>query len=412
MMRVADVYVCSWILIVCFFGVTISEERLLQANVYFRHADRSPMKAFPNNPIQESDWPSGFGQLLKRGMKREFELGKYFKSRYAKLLGDSYNRKDVYVRSSDKDRTLQSAEAFLAGMFPPSKNENPISEIGGIGWQPIPVHTVDKDTDELLRRGTNCPLYKKMFQKDIWITASEALEEEKNFGDFWKEVLHKSGVDQIQGLVNGMYDYWWIAHSLIVQKHEHKPMPDWVTPEMMRHFRHFRAMCFQFMGYNVTMARLAAGNLLGKIRNDMQKAIDKVDPVQKLFLYSGHDDGIAPFLSTLKLFTPHIPNFACAVILELLEDDERQEPFVRIFYRNDTGMTPSEPPQLKHPDCEADCPWSKFVAITKPFIPVDYHAECELEEDDEDEVLREKRWDEAEFRQNWRLRRMIYKLMA
>ena len=58
-------------------------------------------------------------------------------------------------------------------MFPPSKKENPISEIGGIGWQPIPVHTVDKDTDELLRRGTNCPLYKKMFQKDIWITASE-----------------------------------------------------------------------------------------------------------------------------------------------------------------------------------------------------------------------------------------------
>ena len=112
---------------------------------------------------------------------------------------------------------------------------------------------------------------------------------------------------------------------------------------MMRHFREFGAMSFAFMGYNETMARLGAGNLLGKIKNDMQKAIDKeeadkvaakeetdktVDKVKeeeamKLYLYSGHDDGIVTFLQALKVFQPHIPNYSCAVVLELFEDKNK-----------------------------------------------------------------------------------------
>lgn len=43
------------------------------------------------------------------------------------------------MRSTDFDRTLMSAEANLAGLFPPNGMQrfNP-----NISWQPIPVHTV------------------------------------------------------------------------------------------------------------------------------------------------------------------------------------------------------------------------------------------------------------------------------
>lgn len=52
----------------------------------------------------------------------------------------------VYVRSTDFDRTLMSAEANLAGLFPPNGRQrfNP-----NISWQPIPVHTVPITEDRV-----------------------------------------------------------------------------------------------------------------------------------------------------------------------------------------------------------------------------------------------------------------------
>ena len=52
----------------------------------------------------------------------------------------------IHVQSTDYDRTLMSAYCNLAGLYPPSGqqvwNRN-------ITWQPIPVHTVPKDMDDV-----------------------------------------------------------------------------------------------------------------------------------------------------------------------------------------------------------------------------------------------------------------------
>lgn len=39
----------------------------------YRHGDRSPVKAYPQDPYQESAWPQGFGQLSQVGIpERKF----------------------------------------------------------------------------------------------------------------------------------------------------------------------------------------------------------------------------------------------------------------------------------------------------------------------------------------------------
>ncbi|CAJ0940493.1 unnamed protein product [Ranitomeya imitator] len=66
----------------------------------------------------------------------------------------------IYVRSTDKDRTLMSAQANLAGLYTPVGrqiwNKN-------LTWRPIPVHTVPLSEDNLLFMPLkNCPQYKKL----------------------------------------------------------------------------------------------------------------------------------------------------------------------------------------------------------------------------------------------------------
>ncbi|VDP52535.1 unnamed protein product, partial [Soboliphyme baturini] len=50
----------------------------------------------------------------------------------------------IYIRSTDTDRTLASAQCNLAGLYPPSGSQRWSSDIA---WQPIPVHTVSRKND-------------------------------------------------------------------------------------------------------------------------------------------------------------------------------------------------------------------------------------------------------------------------
>ena len=52
----------------------------------------------------------------------------------------------IFVRSTDYDRTLMSAEANLAGLYPP--NNSQVFE-SSVHWQPIPVHTVPQSQERV-----------------------------------------------------------------------------------------------------------------------------------------------------------------------------------------------------------------------------------------------------------------------
>lgn len=75
-------------------------------------------------------------------------LGKWLRKRYVGWLPEVYSTEDVYVRSSDYDRTIISAQANLAGMYPPVGPKNWNGEPGK-HIQLVSIHTVPKSQDNV-----------------------------------------------------------------------------------------------------------------------------------------------------------------------------------------------------------------------------------------------------------------------
>lgn len=91
-------------------------------------------------------------------------MGQYIRERYSTFLNESYSDEDVYVQSSDLDRTIMSAEAFLAALYKPTKPSdiwNP-----NLPWQPVPVHTTLRQMDHLIVGDRNCDAFNESF-KDL-----------------------------------------------------------------------------------------------------------------------------------------------------------------------------------------------------------------------------------------------------
>ncbi|EPB72078.1 histidine acid phosphatase [Ancylostoma ceylanicum] len=111
---------------------------VVHVQVLFRHGDRAPSNVYPLDPYGEEVWPRGFSQLTEQGYRRAQELGEYLRVRYGNqhnLLGPKYHRKEVYMRSSDKDRCIETAMGVASTMFPS---------------QVVPIHTYSSHKHDLL----------------------------------------------------------------------------------------------------------------------------------------------------------------------------------------------------------------------------------------------------------------------
>ena len=125
--------------------------------------------------------------LTASGFRQHYLIGHELHQRYMKdhpdseqLLSPIYNSDEVYVRSTQVQRTIQSANAQLLGLYPlgtaeflkPEQIQNSIPHINisdkeeilellGVdaiqrGFQPVPVHNFNLNVDSLIAYG-GCP---------------------------------------------------------------------------------------------------------------------------------------------------------------------------------------------------------------------------------------------------------------
>ncbi|XP_005406895.1 PREDICTED: prostatic acid phosphatase isoform X1 [Chinchilla lanigera] len=344
-------------------GVRAKELKFV--TVVFRHGDRSPIETFPNDPIEESSWPDGFGQLTQLGMKQHYELGEYLRRRYGKFLNESYKHEQVYIRSTDIDRTLMSAMANLAALFPPGgiRIWNP-----SLLWQPIPVHTVAASEDRLLYMPfRNCPRFQELQSETL--KSEEFQKRIQPYKDFIKTLSTFSG---FQG--QDLFAIWSKVYDPLYCEGVHNfTLPSWATKDTMTTLRELSELSLLSL-YGIhkqkEKSRLQGGVLVNEILNHMKSATQP-EKYKKFIMYSAHDTTVSGLQMALDVYNGILPPYASCHLMELYL--EKSEYFVEMYYRNETWH---EPHPLTLPGCTHSCPLEKFHELVAPVIPQDWSTEC------------------------------------
>ncbi|KAL6421287.1 hypothetical protein ACFW04_011891 [Cataglyphis niger] len=331
------------------------------ANVLYRHGDRTPVGRYKNDPYNETSWPVPYGQLTNLGKHQHLLLGRWLRKRYSHLLSNIYTPYDIYVLSTDVDRTLMSAEANLAGLYPPVKNQ----VWDDIKWMPIPVHTIPEKQDYVLKASKYCPRYNYELEKVL--TSPKMKRINKANAKLYAYLTENSG-NKISSLeeVNQLYNI------LYIQNLYNKTLPQWTKSVFPDKMKPLAALSFTTEAYNIILQRLKSGSLLGEMIDHMVKKVQNtLKPDRKIWMYSAHDETVANMLMTLNLFDLHCPPYAAMILIELRTNSKNQY-LVTISYKNSTA----EPILMTLPGCNTLCPLNEFINLTRNAVPEDWEREC------------------------------------
>jgi hypothetical protein len=223
----------SFILIISnfIFSIIKCDDEIRFVFEMFRHGARAPWNSLDQTgrDLFNETW-SGAGELSEVGMRQHYLLGYRNRVRYGNFLSKSYDPKEIYVVSTDVNRTIMSAASHLQGLYSPgtgpvlnpSQNKNtslpPVGdfnfteELNILGssslpyqMQVFPIHLFDKKAGNAqLYESSVCPAVSKYVEKNKSKNSTKELLVRFNdtYGAQMKAALNVTE--------STLLDYWFI----------------------------------------------------------------------------------------------------------------------------------------------------------------------------------------------------------
>uniref|UniRef100_A0A5S6R2G6 acid phosphatase n=1 Tax=Trichuris muris TaxID=70415 RepID=A0A5S6R2G6_TRIMR len=386
----------AFLLLITFHVATPQSEKTLElVQVVLRHGHRTPIMLIPTDEKNSIEtWYPGLGELTKRGMRQQYELGKLLANQYIEQhqlvkLNDAFSQ--IYVRSTDYNRTITSALANMAGFLSSSNPRTPTFHGWPLNWSPVPVHTVKLTDDSTLWTYARCPVAEATKLNEIEMSPAYLKVQNENEKMFeW--LSNKTGK-----MIN-ISNVWTIDDSLMIiyegspedwKPNEH-PLPEWVTDEVYKKIHYLREAADAFIFNHEKVRRLRGGLLIGEIINRMRqkqaslsgrnlRALSWIKNL-KYFVYSGHDLNILVLLQILGVINGtapvEMPGYASCLTFELWRNENGTFE-VKVYLRDGPNSTVFKSLQISGcPELPSGCELSTFESRSSKYLVHDWKAEC------------------------------------
>jgi hypothetical protein len=323
----------------------------VQVQVMHRHGARAAIVA--DNMTLVCGEAKYCGELNEAGRNMLVNVGAWIRNQFGTALGlpAAYSQYHSYSRSTDLDRTMQSAVGLLHGLYPDNASFFPV------------VNTVFFDTDELLLIDAQMSYHIPVAINDAPAFALPA----SFFELFTPAELNAMGRETYQHALCSLPAFDQAAYQQCVFRvqdiaaswNAEGRLSATATPTVLAKYanlsvarRDYNTQLYIYDASNEDQRnRGSTGyNLASRIVNQMYAAAGLLGaaavPYQTLMEWSAHDTTYMPLASAIGFNTPEymLPLFGEAFVMELSRDSTAANPNASNFYVRIWGGHPSQSP--------------------------------------------------------------------